>query len=300
MNAGEQAIDSGRPQRIAATAEHHPTDLDDDGDNGIEHRKENPAADHPGQGLVAMAGEQVTDGVGAGEHRAQGRRADQQRGERHQFDDHHQHQGPQHRLVHPAALAFHVFGQQHRRAVAVVGKQADAHRADHQCPGRQLQGAVIDDLRLQQNAHRLRGIAEAEPDDHQQGRHFQQQARAGDPGIELDIEDAQQITADHDHQGHGLGIEVRAQGIVQVGGGTSGQHRRNEQQHHQHREEGGITGHAAEHSLGVYILAAGAVVGAAQLGVAKGEHQGQQPGHDEGQEHPATGLMDGEGGDHEH
>lgn len=154
---------------------------------------------------------------------------------------------------------------------------------------------MIEDLRLQQDTHRLRSVAEPQPDDHQQRRYLQQQAGPGDPGIELDIEDAQQVAAGDDRQGHGLGIVLSAQGVVQVGSGTRGQDRRDEQQHHQHRQEGGIAGQAAEHPLGIHVFAAGTVVGPAQLGITEGEHQRQQARHDEGQEHAAAGLMDGKG-----
>ncbi|VVO04402.1 hypothetical protein PS708_05974 [Pseudomonas fluorescens] len=247
-----------------------------------------------------MAGQQIADRVRAADHFTERRRADQQRGDGHQFDDHHQPQGPQHRLVHAFAAALHVLGKQHRRTIAIVGKQTDAHRADHQGPGRQVQHAVFDDLRLEQHAGRLHRVAETDHHDHQQRRHFKQQAGAGDPGIQLDIEDAQGVAAHHDHQRHGLRVKLRAQRVVQVSRGSRGEYRRDKQQHHQHGQERRITRHATKHALGVHILAPGAVVCTAQLGVAKGKHQGKQTGHHERQEHPATRLLDGKGRNHKH
>ncbi|VVO44617.1 hypothetical protein PS720_06382 [Pseudomonas fluorescens] len=202
--------------------------------------------------------------------------------------------------MHAFAAAFHVFGQQHRRAIAVIGKQADTHRADHQGPRRQVQYAVFDDLRLEQHAGRLHRVAEADHHDHQQRGDFQQQAGTGDPGIEFDIEDAQGVTAHDDHQGDGLRVEPGAEGVIQVGRRAGGQYRWDKQQHHQHRQKRRIARHATEHPLGVHILTPCAVVGAAEFGVTKGKHQCEQPGHHKRQEHAAAGLLDGKGRDHEY
>ena len=202
--------------------------------------------------------------------------------------------------MHAVAAVLHVLGEQHRAAETVVGEQRGTDRSDHQCPGcDRQQPAVADYLRLQQDARRLLCMAETEADDHQQRRHFQQQAGTRDPGVDADVEDAQQVAEGNDRQGHGLRIEVGAEGGVQVSRRAGGEHRRDEQQHRQHREEGGVAGQAAEHPLGVDILAAGGAVRPAQLGIAPGEHQRQHPGQGEGPESAGAGLLDGERGDDE-
>ena len=94
-------------------------------------------------------------------------------------------------------------------------------------------------------------------------------------------------------------IECRAEGVIQVSRRTGRQYRRDKQQHHQHRQEGGVTGHATKHALGIHILAAGAVMGAAEFGVTEGEHQREQRRHHKRQEHATARLLDGKRGDHE-
>ncbi|MNN24136.1 hypothetical protein D3C81_1375540 [compost metagenome] len=222
-----------------------------------------------------MGRQQVADRVRAGQHRLKRGCPYQQRHQRDHFDGQHQHQRPQHCLGDPTPATFHVFGQQHGAAITVEREQRSAHRTNHQRPGRRVQYPVIEYQRADKAADRLLGVAKAQHHDHHQCRHLKEQANAGDPRVQLDVENAKQIAQCHNHQGHRLPVKLGAERCIQVSGCPRGQDRWNEHQHSQHGKERSVTGHPAKYPLGKHVFTPCRTVRPAQFGIAKRKHQRQ-------------------------
>lgn len=85
-------------------------------------------------------------------------------------------------------------------------------------------------------------MVEIEVDDYQQCCYFQQQVGICDLGVDVDVEDVQQVVEGNDCQGYGLCIEVGVEGSVQVSCCVGGEYWWDEQQYCQYCEEGGVVG----------------------------------------------------------
>ncbi len=86
------AVEGRHPQRVAPAAVDHPPALDHQGDDGVEHREEDPGTHQTRQGFVAVCGQQVTDRIGASQHGFQRGGANQKCHQRDHFDGQHQRQ----------------------------------------------------------------------------------------------------------------------------------------------------------------------------------------------------------------
>ncbi|MND60384.1 hypothetical protein D3C80_516100 [compost metagenome] len=141
MDDFQRPVHLRQPKTVTPAGEHHAAKLRHDGDNGVEHRQVNRAADHPRQRRPTQLADHVADRIGLFGHFRQGRRANQQSGEGQQLDQYHDRQRQHDGGGHGFALLAHVLRHIHRGTVAVIGKQRDADHGDDQRYGNRCQHA---------------------------------------------------------------------------------------------------------------------------------------------------------------
>lgn len=145
----------------------------------------------------------------------------------------------------------------------------------------------------------LMRVAEAEPGDQRQHRHFHHQKGAGQQGVGLDVENGADAADQHGEHAGGRGVELSAQRGVQVGHRAGGQHRRHEQRGAEDKQVGLQPAQGAEQALDDAVLTAGAGVCGAELGIAQRDGGGDAGGDQKRQKGAAAGAGDRQRGDDE-